>query len=146
MASPRIFDGGCTIDDRGSLSFLNIIPFEKVKRSYIIENFSTDTVRAFHGHKIEEKFIIVISGSALVIIAKMTADTKELEDPQRYTLSARKLQLLHIPCWYVNGFRSLELNTKLQFFSTTAIEQAKEDDFRFPYDYFGKNVWEVEFR
>ena len=146
MGCPKILEGDCSVDDRGIVSFLNVLPFEKVKRSYIVENFSTDTVRAFHGHKIEEKFVLAISGAAIIVVAKMSTDIKSLEDPKRYVLSNKKLQVLHIPFWHANGFRALELNTKLAFFSTTTIDQAKEDDYRFPYDYFGKLVWTVESR
>ncbi len=143
--SPEILRGGTAVDDRGTLAYLNVAPLGNVVRLYMIENFSTGTIRAFHGHKIEEKFALVVSGSAIIVLAKMVVEAR-LEDPDRYVLSARNPQLLYIPAGYANGFRSLEPNTKILFFSSTTIEEAKTDDYRFPYDYFGKEIWEVENR
>jgi dTDP-4-dehydrorhamnose 3,5-epimerase-like enzyme len=141
---PEILRGGLAIDDRGTLAYLNTAPLEKTVRLYAVENFSTDTIRAFHGHKIEEKILFVASGSAIVVLAPMNED--KLEHYTRYTLSGRSPSLLRIPAGYANGFRALEPNTKLLFFSSVTLEQAKTDDYRFPYDYFGKEIWEVESR
>jgi dTDP-4-dehydrorhamnose 3,5-epimerase-like enzyme len=135
---------GIAVDDRGQLSYFNSLPFEKVVRFYIVENFSTSTIRAFHGHKIEEKYLLVVSGSAIVVIAKLDED--ELSSPKRHVLSARNPQLLFIPKRHANGFRALEPSTKLIFFSTSTVEQSQIDDHRFPYDYFGKELWEVQSR
>lgn len=153
--SPNILKGGTAIDDRGVLSYLNVAPLEKVKRLYAIENFSTDTVRAFHGHAIEEKQVLVVSGAAIVVVAKMSGDftapmtcdklqALKLEDPKRFVFSRMVPQMLLIPAGYANGFRALEPGTKIVFFSTTTIQEAATDDYRFPYDYFGKEIWEVE--
>jgi len=155
---PEILKGGIAVDDRGPLSYLNTAPLGNVVRMYMVENFSTDTVRAFHGHRIEEKFLLVVSGSAIVVVAEMELEPL-LEaighpqkyvlakvEPWRYVLSARNPQLLHIPAGYANGFRALEPGTKLLFFSTTTIEQAKTDDYRFQLNYFGDEIWKAEDR
>jgi dTDP-4-dehydrorhamnose 3,5-epimerase len=143
---PEIINGGLAIDDRGALSFLNTVPFANVIRMYGVENFSTDVIRAFHGHAVEEKFVLVTSGSAIVALAKMNDDRTGMDAPKRYVLSSRKPQLLYAPAGYANGFRALEPGTKMLFFSSTTIEQAATDDYRFPYDYFGTKIWEVESR
>ena len=64
----------------------------------------------------------------------------------RYVLSPRKSSILHIPAGYANGFKALEPNTKVIFFSTSTLDESKGDDYRFPADYWGKNVWEIENR
>lgn len=142
---PKILPGGFSIDDRGTLTYINTAPLEKMVRLYVIENFSTDTIRAFHGHKIEEKVLFVVSGSAIVVLAPMNKEGG-IESYEKYVLSGRSPSLLCIPAGYANGFRALEPNTKLLFFSSVTLEQAKPDDYRFPYDYFGKEIWEVESR
>jgi dTDP-4-dehydrorhamnose 3,5-epimerase-like enzyme len=144
MDSPEIIRGGQSIDDRGIVSFVNAVPFERIKRVYTVENFSTDVTRAFHGHKIEDKFVFAVSGAAIVLVAKMTGDS--LQGVTRYILSDRIPELLHIPAGYANGFRSLEAGTKLMFFSTTTITQATADDYRFPYNVFGMDIWRVKNR
>ena len=128
------------------LSFLNIAPLDNVVRMYAVENFSTDTVRAFHGHRIEEKTVFVVSGSAIVVVAEMDESAVKLGTPTRHVLSGRSPQLLRVPAGYANGFRALEPSTKILFFSSTTLEQAKTDDYRFPADYFGNDIWKAENR
>jgi len=140
----EILQGGVATDDRGALSYLNVVPLANFVRMYLVENFTTDTVRAFHGHKIEEKAALVVAGSAIIVVAKMELDI--LGSPERYVLSARNPRLLRIPAGYANGFRALEPGTKILFFSSTTIEQAKTDDYRYPYDQLGKEIWGVENR
>ncbi|MBZ5526599.1 MAG: dTDP-4-dehydrorhamnose 3,5-epimerase family protein [Acidobacteriia bacterium] len=143
---PRLIAGGLAVDDRGQVSFVNGFGFEGVRRFYLVENFSTEVVRAFHGHMKEEKFVLVAAGSAIVAAVRMddaARPDREMK-PQRFVLSARQPQILHIPAGYANGFRPLEAGTKILFFSTATLEEAKNDDFRFAHDYWGEGVWEVE--
>lgn len=145
---PEIIEGGIAVDDRGQLTFANDFSFENIKRFYIVENFSTDTIRAFHGHERESKYALVVSGSA--IIAAVHMDDKKTPNKGnqvfRYVLSARKPSILFIPSGYANGIRSLENNTKIIFFSTSSIEESKGDDYRFPHNYWGEDIWNVENR
>lgn len=136
--------GGISVDDRGTLSYINTVPFEKVRRMYVIENFDADLVRAFHGHWQEEKFVYVVTGAAIVVTAKMVG--QGLDMYERFVLSDKQPQVLRIPAGYANGFRVLVPGTKVIFYSTTTLEEAKSDDFRFPYDYFGVDIWKVESR
>lgn len=145
---PRLIPGGLAVDDRGQLTFANALCFERVRRFYMVENFSTNMVRAFHGHFREEKFIFVVSGSA--IIATVPVDHAEHPDatvkPHRFVLSCRQPQILHVPAGHANGFRALETATKIIFFSTATLEESTKDDYRFPYDYWGSDVWNVDCR
>jgi len=142
---PRLIKGGISTDERGEVSFVNDFDFKDIKRFYIIENASLDVIRAFHGHLREEKFIFVVSGKALVAVVKID----DIEKPgrnkelRRFVLCADKPTVLHIPGGYANGLRSLEEGTKVIVFSTTTLEESKKDDYRFPYDYWGKQVWEI---
>jgi dTDP-4-dehydrorhamnose 3,5-epimerase-like enzyme len=145
---PVLIPGGLSIDDRGRLTFANALSFDRIRRFYMVENFSTETVRAFHGHFKEDKFVFVVSGSA--IVAAVHLDDRQrpnaLTKPRRFVLSSQQPNVLHIPAGYANGFRSLEAGTKIAFFSTATLEEAREDDYRFPHDYWGADVWNVEFR
>ncbi len=144
---PQLLKGGLAVDDRGQLSFVNDFSFDGVKRFYMAENFSDSTIRAFHGHKKEAKYVSVISGSALVAAVLMddTENPNKNNEVKRFTLSARSPSVLHIPAGYANGWKALEPGTKIVFFSTTTMEEAKDDDFRFPADYWG-DIWSVESR
>ncbi len=145
---PTVIEGGCAVDDRGMLTFANNFTFRGVKRFYSVLNFSTETIRAWHGHQKEGKYVLVSEGSAIVAAVKMT-DTKKPSKKQaveRFVLSARKPMIFWIPPGYANGFRALEPHTRIFFFSTASLEESKGDDYRFPHDYFGDNVWRVEHR
>jgi len=145
---PKIIEGGLAVDDRGQLSFANAFDFAGVKRFYMVENFSVNTIRAFHGHRKEAKYIFVVSGSALIAAVELDNIKKPNKKNlvHRFILSAHKPAILHIPAGFANGFKGLEVDTRLVFFSTTSIEESQGDDYRFPFDYWGKKVWEVEHR
>lgn len=142
---PKIIEGGLSVDDRGVLSFSNDFNFEDVKRFYLVENFSTDTVRAFHGHLKEEKYCLVTSGSAIIALVEMDDIKKpnKKNEIYRFILSTKKPNLIHFPAGYANGFRALEPNTKIMFFSTSSLSESSKDDYRFPANYWGDNIWEV---
>lgn len=135
---------GVAVDDRGSVSFVNKPDLEGFKRFYVVENFSTDTVRAFHGHIKESKGVVVVKGSILLVTAPMLDGRPD--KPSRFVLSDKSPHMQRIPAGYANGFRALEPGTRVMFFSTTTIEEAAGDDYRFPYDCFGKKIWETESR
>jgi dTDP-4-dehydrorhamnose 3,5-epimerase len=61
-------------------------------------------------------------------------------------LSDQKPGLVFIPPGYANGFRSLVPDTHILFFSTASLEESKGDDYRFPADYWGSQIWQVENR
>lgn len=145
---PQLIKGGVAVDDRGQLSFVNDFSFNGVKRFYMAENFADSTIRAFHGHQKEAKYVCVVGGSALVAIVQMddTEKPNKNNQVQRFVLSARSPAVLYVPAGYANGWKALEPDTKVIFFSTTTMEESKGDDFRFPIDYWGENVWTVESR
>jgi len=142
---PKIIDGGIAKDERGQLVFSNDFNMNDIKRFYMVENSSIDVIRAWHGHDKEAKYVFVVSGSALVA-AVFLNDLKQPDKNNKiykYILSAEKPQVLYIPSKYANGFKILELGTKVIFFSTSTLEESKNDDYRFPVDYWGKEIWEV---
>jgi dTDP-4-dehydrorhamnose 3,5-epimerase-like enzyme len=145
---PTIIPGGLAVDDRGQLTFVNGFTFENIQRFYMVENFSTDVIRAFHGHLKEEKFIFVVSGSAIVAAVQFDdpAQPNKASKPHRFVLSERQPQILHVPRGYANGFRPLEPHTRIVFFSSASLENSRTDDYRFPHDYWGTEIWKVESR
>lgn len=145
---PTLIGGGSAVDDRGRVSFVNSFSFDSVRRFYVVENFSTQVVRAFHGHLKEEKFVFVLGGAAIVAAVRFDDPVNPRRDSKlhRFVLSDRQPQILHVPAGYANGFRPLELVTRIMFFSTATMTESANDDYRFSYDHWGKEVWDVEFR
>ncbi len=126
-------------DDRGE--FTNI-EFEcSFKRSYIIKNNKSGVVRAFHGHKKEDKLFYVPKGAFKFIVMHM--DKLEWKE---YTLLSSVPKVLFVKKGYYNGFVSLSDDSLLVVYSSSKMQESKEDDYRLPFDYLGKKIWEINHR
>jgi dTDP-4-dehydrorhamnose 3,5-epimerase-like enzyme len=67
-----------------------------------------------------------------------------IHEPFVTVLSDCAPKILHIPAGYANGFKTLEEGTIVQFFSTSTLEEALNDDIR--YNYNKPNIWDEEYR
>lgn len=135
----ELIQGGLAVDDRGSVTFVNDFNFEGVKRFYQVENHQRGFIRAWHGHKKEGKYVYVVQGTALVGVVNMIT-----EEVSKFVLSSKSPKILWIPAGNYNGFKSLEENTKIIFFSTATIDESLGDDFRQEHDKW--NIWKEDYR
>ena len=142
MQEPQVFPGKSITDTRGTISFVNDFTFKNVKRFYEIIHTEA-TPRAFHGHMKEEKYVYVTSGEILLCLV-------HLDDPKnpskknkvyKYILNSENPTVVHIPAGYANGFKVLKKDSKVTFYSTHSVEESKNDDFRFSFDYWGAEIW-----
>lgn len=142
MQKPQIYQGSLFRDSRGAVSFVNDFTFNKVKRFYEVVHIESEP-RAFHGHLKEEKYVYVTSGKILLCLVPLDNPQSPSKTNKIYnfTLDAKNPQVVHIPAGYANGFKVLKKNSKVIFFSTHSVEESKNDDYRFPYDYWGKEIW-----
>ena len=90
-------------------------------------------------YKKEGKYVYVVNGSALIGVVNM--DSEEIN---KFVLSSQTPKVLWIPPGHYNGFKSLEENTKILFFSTSTIEESLGDDIRESHDKW--NIWEEDYR
>ena len=139
----RIIRGNLAVDRRGKLTFVNSFSFKGVKRFYQVKNASIRTIRAFHGHMKEAKYVYVSSGSIMLaaVFLDNPASPSKNSPVHRMTLSDKKPMVVYIPPGFANGFRALEKRTAVLFFSTTSLKESLADDYRYAFDYWGKNVW-----
>jgi dTDP-4-dehydrorhamnose 3,5-epimerase-like enzyme len=155
MDDLNIINGGVSVDDRGSVRFVNDFDFNGVKRFYQIQNHEVGFIRAWHGHLREAKYVYVPKGAALIGAVHMER-REYLEgigpdalispegEPQRFVLSSESPKVLYIPSGHANGLMTLEKDTIIQFFSTSSLEDSLNDDIRFPHDKW--DIWDVEQR
>ena len=146
MQEPTLLEGGLSVDDRGSVSFVNSFDFSGVKRFYAVSNHRAGFVRAWHAHRREAKYALVVQGAAIMGAVKIDdweAPSKTAQ-PFRAVLCAEKPAVLYIPAGYANGFMSLTADTKILFFSTSTLEESRGDDMRYPARYW--DIWTVEER
>ena len=65
----KIINADIAIDGRGELLFCNDFNMSTIKRFYQIKNFKNPFVRAWHGHKFEDKYIISREGDRLDLLS-----------------------------------------------------------------------------
>lgn len=144
---PKLINGGVATDDRGSVRFVNEFNFEGVKRFYQVQNHRAGFIRAWHGHHNESKYVYVVKGSALVgavPIGMMIDQNIDQSKVFKTVLSSNNPKVLFIPAGYANGFKSLEADTIIQFFSTSTLEESLGDDIRFEYNLI--DMWGEDYR
>jgi dTDP-4-dehydrorhamnose 3,5-epimerase-like enzyme len=143
---PVVLTGGLAVDDRGEVGFVNGFDFAGVKRFYTVRNHRAGFVRAWHAHRKEAKYVTAVSGAALVGAVRI--DDWDKPSPSlpivRHVLAAAQPKVLFIPAGYANGFMSLTDDTRLMFFSTSTLDESKNDDIR--YDARQWNIWTIEER
>ena len=66
MPEIKMYEGGAYADERGRISFVNDFTFKEVKRCYHIMHPRTETIRAWQGHRIEQKCFFVPHGKFLL--------------------------------------------------------------------------------
>ena len=105
-----------------------------------------EPIRAFHGHMKEAKYVYVASGAILLCIVKLDRSDKpdKKANVKSFVLSGINPEVVYVPPGFANGFKALKKDTKVIFFSTATLKQSLKDDYRFPFDYWGNDIWKVD--
>lgn len=138
---PAIIAGDKHIDNRGRVNFVNDFDMHMIRRMYSIENLDASVIRAWQGHKIENKWFYVAKGSFEVKVLEIDNFENPSSDLicQSFILSSDVPAVLHVPEGCANGFRSLNDNSVLMVYSNLTLAQSKSDDYRYPINQW--NVW-----
>lgn len=130
--------GGIAKDHRGQIRFVNDFDMSQVKRFYIITNADTELVRGWRAHRIEQRWFYVLSGAFELDLVKI--DDWENASPslpiEKRVLKAEDQQVIHVPVGYGTAFQALEEGSELLVFADYGIDNAKNDDYTWPVDYF----------
>jgi dTDP-4-dehydrorhamnose 3,5-epimerase len=150
MDEPTIIPGGLHVDDRGAVSFVNDFHFDDVRRLYLIENHAPGTVRAWHGHRRQDKWAICVRGAVVVCAVPLEWFDELGRDPARvplyrFTLSEWQPAVLHIPPGYANGAMSLTPGGKTMWFSSLLHGEDPEEEINYPANVL-PDVWQVNYR
>jgi dTDP-4-dehydrorhamnose 3,5-epimerase len=140
---PTLITGGASTDDRGRVFFANEFDLSNCRRLYFVENFSVGTVRAWHAHRHEQKWVLAVNGAALaccVQIDDWESPSTEMK-VHRFVLDAVNPSVLSIPAGYANGAMSLMPGTKLLYLSDASLDESVGDDVRYPSRYW--DPWQV---
>lgn len=134
---PTLISGNCHQDERGQLFYNNDFDATCIKRMYVIENHSIDFVRAWQGHKVEQRWFSATQGRFKIqLIAidnweKPNVSLLRLE----YILKSETLDVLKVPAGYVSSVQALEEKSKLVVMSDYHLGELN-DEFRYPMNYF----------
>jgi dTDP-4-dehydrorhamnose 3,5-epimerase len=134
----KLISGNFHTDQRGIIRFVNDFNFEGVKRFYCITHPDTEIIRAWQAHKLETKYFYIAKGSFIINWIKIdnwNTPSKDLRVTS-HILSDQESDLLIVEPGHANGFQALEPDSTLIIYSNLNLEQSKEDDYRFPADYW----------
>ena len=137
MQLTKIIKGNSHTDSRGTLKFNNFFDTSEIKRMYIVQNSSTEILRGWQGHKVEQRWFSVIYGSFeiyLIAVENWEQPSRDLKSI-KYDLNASTMDILHVPSGYVSCLKSKELNSKLLAMSDYGLLEIS-DEYRFEIDYF----------
>jgi dTDP-4-dehydrorhamnose 3,5-epimerase len=131
---PELIRGGASTDDRGRVYFANDLDLSSFRRLYFVENFAQGTVRAWHAHRHERKWVMAVAGAALACCVEIDDWDSPSPDAEvhRFVLDASSPSILAVPAGYANGAMSLTPDTKLLYFSDASLDDSLDDDVRFP--------------
>jgi len=138
---PKIIQGGNFSDHRGTISYVNDFDFKGIERFYIISNSDENPIRAWQGHKLDSKNFYCLNGSFKIHFIKIDNWENPSQDLviETVMVSESDSKIVHVPAGYANAIESLETNSKLISFSTLPLVNVKEDDVRYPSDYWSLN-------
>ena len=137
---PILYQRSSNSDHRGTVSFTNELDLSKAVRTYKVTNKQIKTVRAWHGHQIEEKWIIVEEGEFLVCAVEIENFQNPNKEQKIFEFNMTPNEgVLFIPKNYANGAMNLTANNTIRYFSSLPLEESIDDDYRFESDFW--NPW-----
>jgi dTDP-4-dehydrorhamnose 3,5-epimerase-like enzyme len=129
---PELLKGAIHVDDRGSLTFNNNLDLKNFQRMYLIKNSESQMFRGWHGHEIESKIFVTISGRIKfgAVRVRDWAQPIATEFVHSAELSASSMDAFYVPGGYANGILSLEPGSEALVLSSSSLSESLKDDYR----------------
>lgn len=133
----RIIKGSKYSDKRGILTFNNDFDASVVRRIYTIENHSTDVIRGWQGHKIEQRWFAAIKGAFDVFVVEIDDFDNPSKDlkVKKYSLDEELLTYLHIPAGCVTAIQAKVIGSKMLVLADYILGDV-QDEYKFESNYF----------
>ncbi|MGO3181913.1 MAG: hypothetical protein ACTIJ9_03690 [Aequorivita sp.] len=139
----NIINGAKYVDDRGEIRFVNEFETSTFRRCYHITHDRMSVIRAWQGHKKENKAFWVTKGSFLlqwILIDDFKQPNENLKI-ESSVFNFEEPKVLILPGGIANGFQALEKYSSIMVFSDMSIENSKNDDYRWDKNYFKNAQW-----
>lgn len=136
QSKPTFINGGDYKDERGIVQYVNDEHPGNYRRFYIITHPDTNFVRAWQGHKIEEKSFFVVKGCFMIAVVQPLnfENPTPLENPGFFTMKEEDNLFLKVPGGCYTGIKAFAPASVLLVLSGATLEESKKDDFRLPPD------------
>jgi len=124
-------------DERGIITYNNDFDASQIKRIYTIENTSTEFIRGWQGHKVEQRWFASMKGSFEISVIKVDDFGNPSKDLtiQKYLLTEEVLTYLHVPSGCITAIQSKEKGSKLLVLADYGLGEIS-DEYRYSLDYF----------
>lgn len=136
------------VDDRGYLIEIlrsNDEHFSKFGQVYLVGNFASGTIRAFHKHNLMWDWFFISHGAAKFVLVDDRQNCKTYKQMDIFVCSSRNPSLIVVPPGVYHGWMSLEDDTQMISMASQVYNREKPDEVRMPPDSFG-DIWEVKGR
>lgn len=128
--------GGSHTDERGTLVFVNEEVPGIYRRFYIITQPDQDVIRAWQGHRNEEKAFYAIEGAFIIAVVHPDnfENPADNEQPEIFHINTENKNFLRVPGGHYTGIKATTEGSKLLVLSSMDLESSKKDDYRQPSD------------
>lgn len=132
-----LLEGKSHQDKRGIITYNNDFDASQIKRIYTIENHSTEFIRGWQGHKVEQRWFACMKGSfeiSVIVVDDFLNPSKDLTI-QKYILKEDVLTYLHIPSGCITAIQANHEESKLLVLADYDLGEIS-DEYRYNLDYF----------
>jgi dTDP-4-dehydrorhamnose 3,5-epimerase len=127
-------------DDRG-WSIFDIFGGSDIQGQVNISRIDAGVVKAFHLHRRQDDYVICIEGKCKLIVAN-----EDWTGLQQVVLDERNPGVFHIPAGSWHGYKGLDSGAKILYYCSNKYDGGNPDEERAPWDSYGKEIWDIEFK
>ena len=129
---PNIITGEIFKDRRGKLYSCNNFDMSKIVRMYSIENFDSNYIRGWKGHKIETRWFFASKGS--IIISTISISDLEKSNPspiiKTFKLNEDNLNVLEVPHGNATSIKQYSNGDRICVFADYHLGLSNDEDLR----------------
>ena len=129
---PHIIKGDLFNDKRGKLFSCNKFDMTRIKRMYSIENFDSNYIRGWKGHKIETRWFIATKGSIILNTISISdlENSNSLPIVNTFKLNDNSLDFLVVPPGFATSIKQYSNGDRVHVFSDYKIGVSGDEDLR----------------
>lgn len=129
---PHIIKGDLFKDNRGKLFSCNEFNMSNVKRLYVIENFDSNYIRGWKGHKIETRWFFAIRGSIIIntILISDLENSHPSPELKTFILNEDNLNVLEVPPGFATSIKQYSNGDRICVFADYEIGVSGDENLR----------------